>query len=212
MYGTETAINLQGPPEGNDVYARLNWLVAANGYEERRRQLYRSALEEEEMLLMRRPLTARRTYALFGLMLGVFPPAAIFTELFGYGFSGGSGILFLIFLFMNLICAVVGYWMGVVLSGSIADWERRSWSAMLLLVMVLGMGWGAATGAAGGFIFFGIGAIVGAYFAILVGAVAFPLFAVLHRLVWRGGMIDARHFWPLAAGVTMTITALILGL
>ena len=161
---------------------------------------------------MRRPMAVRRTYALLGLLLGIFPPAAIFTKMLGYGFSEGSGVMFLVFLVMNVICAVAGYWMGVALSRSVEYVERESWSAMLLLRPVLGMGWGAATGAAGGFIFFGIGAIFGAYMAMAVGAVAFTLFAVLHRLVWRGGMIDARHFWPLASGVTLVISALILGL
>ncbi len=154
----------------------------------------------------------RRTYALFGLLLGIFPPAAIFTKMFGYGFSEGNGLVFLLLLFMNIICAVTGYWMGVALSRSVEYIERDSWSTMMVLAPVLGMGWGAVTGAAGGFIFFGIGAVFGAYMAMAVGAVAFALFAALHRLVWRGGMIDARHFWPLASGVTLVISALILGL
>ena len=161
---------------------------------------------------MRRPVAARRAYALVGLMLGVFPPAAIFTQMFGYGFGEGSGLLFLGCLLMNVICAVVGYWMGAALSRLFEEWERESWTKMLLLVPVFGACWGAITGAAGGFIFFGIGAIFGAYMAMAVGAVAFTLFAALHRLVWRGGMIDARHFWPLASGVTLVISALILGL
>ena len=186
--------------------------MAANGYDERRRRLFRTASEEDEMLLMRRPMPVRRTYALFGMLLGIFPPAAIFTKMLGYGLSEGSGIMFLVFLLMNVICAVTGYWMGVALSRSVADWERESWTKMLLLLPVLGMGWGAITGAAGGFIFFGIGAVFGAYMAMAVGAVAFTLFAALHRLVWRGGMIDARHFWPLASGVTLVISALILGM
>ncbi|MCA1555820.1 MAG: hypothetical protein LC747_03925 [Acidobacteria bacterium] len=32
----------------------------------------------------------------------------------------------------------------------------------------------------------------------------------LRLIMARGGMIDARHFWPLACGVVFTITALIL--
>ena len=74
----------------------------------------------------------------------------------------------------------------------------------------MGFAWGAITGAAGGAICFGIGAIFGALYAAPVGTLAFILFTPLHRLLARGGMIDARHFWPLACGVTMTITALIL--
>jgi hypothetical protein len=39
---------------------------------------------------------------------------------------------------------------------------------------------------------------------------AFTLFTLLHRLLVRGDMIDARHFWPLACGITMLIAALVL--
>ncbi len=68
------------------------------------------------------------------------------------------------------------------------------------------------TGALGGFVFFGIGAFVGAALAVPVGALAFAVFAPLHRLLARGGMIDARQLWPLALGVSGTIAALILGM
>ena len=58
--------------------ARLNWLGAAIKYEEYRKRLFRSSSEEQEMLLMRRPVTTQQTFAMFGLLLGLIPPAAIF--------------------------------------------------------------------------------------------------------------------------------------
>src|SRR4051812_21316623 len=85
MYGSRTPIDLQRSLEGNDVYARLNWLISVNAQEERRRSMSKHAAEEDELLLMRRPMDTRRAYALFGLMLGLFPPAAIFIKIFGYG-------------------------------------------------------------------------------------------------------------------------------
>jgi hypothetical protein len=39
---------------------------------------------------------------------------------------------------------------------------------------------------------------------------AFAAFAPLHRLLARGGMIDARHLAPLAWGINLAISALIL--
>lgn len=163
---------------------------------------------------MRRPMDTRRAFALLGLMLGLFPPAAIFIKIFGYGLgvNNSSALLFIACLLMNFTCAGVGYVMGGALSRAIENLERNTWTVMLILLPMLGAAWGAATGFAGGIIFLGIGAIFGAIFAIPVGALAFTLFAPLHRSLARGGMIDARHFWPLASGATLVAAALVLGL
>lgn len=163
---------------------------------------------------MRRPVDARRAFALFGLMLGLFPPAAIFIKLFGYGLSGynTSALLFIVCLLMNFTCAGVGYVMGAGLSRSIENLERDSWTTMLVLSPLVGAAWGAVTGGGGGLLFIGIGAIAGCLFAVPIGALSFGTFAPLHRLLARGGMIDARHFWPLSSGVALLAAALILGL
>jgi hypothetical protein len=102
--------------------------------------------------------------------------------------------------------------MGSVMGGWLAEKEDGSRMRTFFRALVAGISWGAVTGAAGGIPAFGIGAIYGQAFAVAVGIVAFPLFAMLHRPLARGGMIDARHFRPLACGVVMVITALILGM
>ncbi len=191
----------------------MNWLIAVNAQEANRRSLFRRAGEEEELLLMRRPYDIRKAFALFGLLLGLLPPAAIFARLFGYGLGGHEqgALLFIICLLMNFTCAGVGYVMGGALSRAVWNMERETWLPMLLLTPAIGAAWGAVTGAAGGLLFVGIGAIFGSIFAIPVGAFAFFVFSVLHRLVARGGMIDARHFWPLASGVSLFAAALVWG-
>ena len=158
-------------------------------------------------------MSARRSLALFGLMLGMFPPAAIFIKMFDYGLVGykSSVLLFIICLVMNFSCAGVGYAMGGALASSVEKLERRSWTRMLLMLPLIGAAWGAVTGGAGGLIFLGIGALFGSIFAMPIGALAFILFASLHRVLSRGGMIDARHYWPLASGVTLLLAALVLG-
>ncbi len=83
---------------------------------------------------------------------------------------------------------------------------------MLPMAAAFGILWALVTGAAGGAIFFGIGAIFGAVCAIPVGIAAFLIFTPIHRLLAHGGMIDARHFWPLALGIVAVITMLILRL
>jgi hypothetical protein len=193
----------------------MNWLLEENAREAHRRRLFRDAAEEEQMLLMRHPLSACRAYALFGMLLGTLPPAMIFVRIFGYGMSPrfSDTLLFLILcLFMNIACCAMGRTMGRVLSRTLEDMERWSWSKMLLVLPFMGAAWGSVTGAVGGLVFFFFGAFFGLVCALPVGILAFTIFTPLHRLVARGGMIDARHFWPLACGVTMMISALILGI
>ena len=168
------------------------------------------------MLLMARPLSAQRAYELLGMLLGTLPPSIIFIRMFGYGFQnwygGSNALMFILCLAMNVVCCFVGRAVGSMLGRTMDDMERWSWSKMLLMLPFIGATWGGIAGAAGGAVFFGFGAIFGFAFAIPVGMIAFTLFAPLHRLLARGGMIDARHFWPLACGVTMMISAMILGM
>ena len=165
---------------------------------------------------MRHPISPEKAYGLTGLLLGALPPAAIFARLFGYGLGGGSlainpaeGVIFFLCAIMNVVCCLMGYGMGSVVGRYAPKLERNSWIRMLLLLPLLGAAWGAVTGLTGGFIFFGIGALFGAAFGIPVGLFGFLMFAVVHRTLERGGMIDKRHFVPLACGLAMIITVLI---
>lgn len=168
-------------------------------------------------MMMRRPLPVERAYGLFGLLLGTLPPAAIFYRMFGEEVArqGFPSVLFLLLLAMNVVCALMGRFLGSRFNGMVAkidEAEDHSRLRMIFLPPLIGMLWGAITGWAGGLIFFGIGALFGALFAIPVGVMAFALFMPLHRQMAHGGMIEASHLWPLAWGVVMTLTALILGL
>ncbi|HYE66188.1 MAG TPA: hypothetical protein VD966_11425, partial [Pyrinomonadaceae bacterium] len=132
-----------------------------------------------------------------------------------YGLDHQYGLLpfpFVLCLAMNIVCCLVGRAAGASLGKHTSGLTDAGWHKSALIYSCLGAAWGAVTGAAGGFIAFGLGALFGAVCAIPVGVAAFLLFAPLHRLLRCGDMIDARQLWPLACGVTMTIVALILGL
>jgi hypothetical protein len=195
--------------------SRLNWLLLEN---ERaaRQSPYRNAREEVEMLLMLRPISTKRAYTLYGMLLGTFPPLAIFYKVLdgmaGHQWVYIAQVVALLLLMMLAVCCLVGRAMGSVMGEWLTGKEGGSWVKKFFEALVAGIAWGAVTGAAGGVPAFGIGAIYGQAFAVAVGIVAFPLFAMLHRPLARGGMIDARHFWPLACGVVMVISALILGM
>jgi hypothetical protein len=195
----------------DDCDARLRWLVAADAEAARRARLFRSPREEREMLMMRRAVSPERAFALFGLLLGTLPPAAIFLRLVLL-FDWEVKPLGLIFIPMLLVCAALGRVMGRRVGGPISEFERGGRVRFVLFTAAAALGWATVTGASGGAIFFGVGAIFGVFCAIAVALPAFAAFAAFHRLLARGGMIDARHLRPLAWGVAATAAAAVLGL
>lgn len=210
MQETRTPSSLQRPvAAGSDESTRLGWLLAENKREAERRRVFLTTEEEEELLLMRRPISVRKAFGLFGLLLGTLPPIAIFLKVLPGALASE---LFILLLMMNTICCLVGRWMGSLMGDWLAAKGASGWTWKFLTSVVAGIAWGVVTGGAGGLPAFGVGAIFGAVYAMLVAMAAFPLFTLFHGLFARGGMIDARHFWPLACGVVMVITAAILGM
>lgn len=203
----------------NNLARRLNWLSFELSPDTGRRRLV-SEREERRTLSMLRPLSTEEAYRWFGTFLGLFPPFALFARMLGKAVedwvSGGlpthDGAPYwaLLFLVMNGICCLVGRKFGGYLGRQAGDPRSRSLPAFLLVSLLFGLFWGVVTGAAGGAVAFLIGAVVGVFVAVPVALAAFPVFAVLHRLLSHGGMIEERQVWPLAFGVPLTIAAVIL--
>lgn len=165
--------------------------------------------------MMRNPMDAEKTFARYGVMLGTFPPAAIFARYLMEARVNDGPEFFVIgciLAIVVLLSGIVGYFSGKLVGRTMRKVESRSWSAMILATPFIGILWGMVAGAAGGIVIFIIGAFFGAILGGMVGAVALPAFAILHRIVKRGDLIEQRHFLPLAFGVTLTICSFILGL
>lgn len=163
-----------------------------------------------EAAMMKNPLSVKKAFAYFGLMLGTFPPAAIFFKVASRG-SDEFGLFFLLLL-VNIVCALVGFFSGKLIGKMVLEMEKRSWNLMMLTLPFIGIIWGIITGGAGGIFIFVIGAFFGAFIASMVGAVAVPAFTIFHRLLKKGEMIERNQFLPLAFGITFIISAFILGL
>ncbi|HEX8187428.1 MAG TPA: hypothetical protein VF586_03690 [Pyrinomonadaceae bacterium] len=198
-------------PTTQDIHIaqRLNWLKAELDPEVQRRRL---ALEEgrRHALAMRRPLTSEQAYRWFGTFLGLLPPLALFDRMLT-GAGGESFKWVGLFMLMNVICCLVGRRFGGYLGRRAGDPRARSRAGFAFAVLLMAVAWSVVTGGLGGVLFFGIGAIFGILCATPVALAAFPVFAILHRLISRGGMIEARHTWPLAFGIPLTIAAMIMG-
>jgi hypothetical protein len=197
----------------------LSWLAGEVARAEDRGGLSRAAEERRAMSLLN-PLTTADAYAWFGTLLGLFPPFAIFGRILGHALSEGTlrhsptadVLLFwgLLLLVVNAVCCLVGRKFGAHLGRKMHDPRRWSWPMFLFSSLMMAVAWGLVAGGAGGALVFGIGAIFGVVCAVPVALVAFPVFAVLHRLLSHGGMIEGRRLWPLVFGVPLTVAALIL--
>jgi hypothetical protein len=202
-----------------DINGRLNWLKSEIARAETRAKPRRTR-EETRARSILRPLTTEESYAWFGTFLGLFPPFAIFARILVPALSEGTSRQFptadaaffwtMLFLVMNAVCCLVGWKFGAFLGRKLNDPRRWSWPVFVFSTLMLAVAWGVVTGAAGGAVGFIVGAVVGVVCAVPVALAAFPVFAVLHRLLSHGGMIEERDLWPLAFGVPLTAAALIL--
>lgn len=193
---------------------RLDWLLAANAANAGEKSLFASEREKTEAALMYNPLSTEQTFAYFGLLLGVFPPLAMFIRFFADkgNFRTEDFWVFGVLAVINLISATVGYFSGKVVGKIVGGLEKMSWSYMLFALPFIGILWGILAGGAGGVIIFVIGALFGAALGAIVGAAALPALAVLHRVLKKGDQFDRRHFFPAAFGIVFVISAFILGL
>ncbi|HEX8147686.1 MAG TPA: hypothetical protein VF591_10940 [Pyrinomonadaceae bacterium] len=186
----------------------MSWLRREVDPDVQRRRL---ALEREEgrALSMQQPLTTEQAYRLFGTFLGLLPPFALFERYLAgaQGFKEPWPVALCVG--MNVVCCLVGRWFGGYLGRWAGNPRARSVFGFALVVFVMAVAWGVVTGGSGGLLCFGFGAIFGAFIASPIALAAFPVFAILHRLISRGGMIEARHTWPLAFGIPLTIAAMI---
>jgi len=175
--------------------------------------LFPSEKGRMEAALMKNPMSGKQVFAYFGLLLGIFPPAAIFARFFmnAGNFRAEDFWILGVVAVIILISAVVGYFSGKVVGKIVGELERLSWSKMLLVLPFVGFLWGALAGGAGGVIIFLIGAVFGAMFGALVGSLALPAFAIFHRLMKRGDWLERKHFLPLSFGITFIVCAFILG-
>lgn len=193
---------------------RLDVLLAENAENDREKSVFRSECQKTEASMMKYPLSTIQTFSYFGLILGTFLPASMFTRfLIDAGGLKNQDLWILgILVIVNLISAVVGFFSGKLIGKIVREVETYPWWNMLLLLPFIGAFWGIMAGGAGGIIILIIGAFFGALLGGIVGSVALPAFTVFHRLLKKGDMIDRKHFLPLAFGITFIICGFILGL
>ena len=201
-------------PDDELAQKRLNSLLAVNAETAREKSTFRSEQEKIAAALMSNPMSAEKTFAYFGLLLGTFPPLAMFIRFFSEKgiFRGEDFWILGVVAVVNLISAIVGYFSGKLVAKIVCELEKLSWHYMILALPFVGILWGMMAGGAGGIIIFLFGAFFGAALGGAVGSIALPVFTLFHRLLKKGDQFDLKHFLPIAFGITFIIAAFILGL
>jgi hypothetical protein len=215
-YRSDTARAGVGPDDETaaDIEQRLNALLAANREYASRRLAFNDLREELEARTMVRPITSPDAYALFGLFLGTFPPAAITIKVFaGSGVFAQPDVIFLaLFTIANFVTAGAGFVTGKLVGKAMLDVDKLPWPSYLPLLPLIGLIWGAVSGGVGGVFILVLGALAGAAIGGITAAAAFPAFAILHRVLARGNLIERRHLFPISMGIAITVAAFIIGL
>lgn len=211
---TNLAAFANSEPDDELTQKRLNALLAVNAETAREKLTFRSEQEKFAAALMSNPLSPEKTFAYFGLLLGTFPPLAMFIRFFSEKgiFRDEDFWILGVVAVVNLISAIVGYFSGKLIAKIVCALEKLSWHYMILALPFVGIFWGMMAGGAGGIIIFLVGAFFGAALGATVGGVALPVFTLFHRFLKKGDQLDCRHFLPIAFGITFIISAFILGL
>lgn len=193
---------------------RLDALLTINAETAREKTLFASEKERIEADLMKNPVSVERSFAYFGLLLGTFPPAAFFIRLLSdtRSLRAEDAWILGVVAIVILISSIVGFFSGKLIGKIVREFEKTSWTKMLLILPFIGILWGILSGGAGGIIIFVVGAVFGAAVGAAVGSFALPLFTVFHRILKRGDQIERKHFLPLAFGVAFIVSAFMLGL
>ncbi len=199
--------------EDRAVQQRLEAILDANAQIARERSLFRSDRERLEAGLMIRPIDSRKAFAYFGYMIGTLPPASLAVKAISEG--AGTGSSDAIFLILLLTAAVVtgmaGYATGRFVPGLISRVADFRLPNRIALFSLIGVAWGAVSGAAGGLFLFVIGAIFAGIAGGVVGSITVPILILIHDALRRGDLIEIKHFLPIAFGITLSLCALILG-
>ena len=214
--GTITKEKVQNVTIDADTYAseRLEMILAENARFERRTEY--SDADTLAASLMKNPVNTETAVARLGLLTGAIPTSALFIKVFIMQSKGGSD--FTASLAIGAMIAVsicvtstAGYMTGKAAGQILQTIESKNWPGMMLLLPFIGAAWGLLSGAAGGIVLLGIGAVFGGAIGLAVGALIFTAFGILHRLLKTTDQIEQNRLLPISIGLVSIVAAFILG-
>ena len=216
-HGIDTASSVykRGTRNSSDrvVEQRLKHFLRLNTEIAREKALFRNDEEKREALLMTRPMDSRQAFGTFGGMVALLPPLALVLKISVLdGFHRPNGLILLITA-AALVASIVAYKLGRgYVPGAVRYVSEFSFPNRVALWAIIGLFWGAISGAAGGLVIVLVGSIFAGIAGGIVGAIAVPIMVALHSSMRAGDLIETKHFLPIAFGITLSICAFVLGL
>lgn len=213
---TNDRLHLDPTPGYDDriIEQRLEHLLELNAAIDRERLFYRSNHERFEVSFMSFPLDSKKVFAYFGFMIGVMPPfALVFKIIIETIPVERIPVLFIILLAAaGIATGLAGYATGRLVPSAVNATAKFALPNRIALLSLVGLAWGAVSGAIGGLFLFFIGAIFAGIAGGVVGAFTVPVLACFHSALRSGDFIEFKHFLPIAFGITLSLCALVLGL
>jgi len=196
--------------EDSAVQQRLDALLSANAQIAHDKAMLRDA---RDVALMSCPIDSRKAFAYFGYMIGTMPPAAVAIKAIaaGVGTEASDALFLILLLTAAAVTGMAGYVTGKYVPGWIGRVSNFRLPNRVAMYSLIGMGWGAISGATGGLFLFVIGSIFGGIAGALIGAITVPILIVSYEALRRGEFIELKHFLPVAFGITLSLCAFILG-
>ena len=220
--GTETRIPIPIPISitssytgGSDrfVERRLERLLELNAAIASEKELYKNSAERRRVQLMTYPIESRNAFGYFGFMIGSMPLLAAALRILSNSPNADPSFFAFILSFLGLLTGLSGLGLGRrYVPRVLRSIENFAIPNRIALWVLVGIVWGGVSGAAGGVLVFLVGSIVGAVIGGMVGAITVPIMIFLYTCVRAGDLIDAKHFLPIALGITLSVCALVLGL
>ncbi|HSI87826.1 MAG TPA: hypothetical protein VK918_02140 [Pyrinomonadaceae bacterium] len=176
------------------------------------RSLYLDDRQRFSAETMKRPVSTKASYSIFGALIGSIPTFSIGLRILFEEPRGSGAVFFTLFTLAAVVTGLVGAITGPYAAQFVERARGLRASAYVTALPFIGMAWGAASGAIGGVFLFIVGAIFGGITGAMVGFTLVPLFVLLHGVLRQGDRIEFSHLLPISLGIAGTLAASILGL
>ena len=196
------------------IETRIAELAARSAEMASERNRYSNDQERLAAETMKRPISTRASYTIFGSAIGFLPTFSVALAILKT--SGPDTEKTILWVTSFWIAAFVTGTFGGLLGKYAAKFTEnarsRRLSVHLSLLPFIGAIWGGAAGALGGVFVFVIGAFFGAVIGGMIGFVAVPIFSLLHGMMRQGDSVELGHLLPITFAIVGTLSAAILSI